>query len=91
MLTGRILSDYNAAARFINNTMAVRTDNQLIPLKTQRNENIPNFPSTLIDIDRANSAELNRLLESYGLPTAGTVAVRKTQSKHYLGIMVAGV
>ncbi|KAI5839533.1 hypothetical protein DFP73DRAFT_613736 [Morchella snyderi] len=81
-------ADYNAVARFTNNTMAVRTDNQLIPLKTQRNED---FPMTLVDIDRANSAELNSLLESYGLPTVGTVAVRKTQLKNYLGITVAGV
>lgn len=71
--------------------MAVRTDNQLIPLKTQRNEDIQDFPMTLVDIDRANSAELNRLLQSYGLPTVGTVAVQKTQLKNYLGITVAGI
>lgn len=71
--------------------MAVRTDNQLIPLKTQRNEDIQDFPMTLVDIDRVKSAEPNRLLQSYGLPTVGTVAARKTQLKNYLGITVAGV
>ncbi|KAI5836840.1 hypothetical protein DFP73DRAFT_601779 [Morchella snyderi] len=91
ILTLRILSDYNAVARLMNNTMTIMTDNQLIPLKNKRNEDIPDFPMTLVDIDRANSGELNRLLESYGLPTVGTVAVRKAQLKRYLGITVVAV
>ncbi|KAH8148985.1 uncharacterized protein LAJ45_06960 [Morchella importuna] len=77
-------ADYdNAVARFMNNSVAARTDNELIPLKTQ------NFPMTLVDIDRTNSVELNRLLESHGLPTAGTMAARKRQLKNYLGVTIA--
>ncbi|RPB12831.1 hypothetical protein P167DRAFT_535553 [Morchella conica CCBAS932] len=67
----------------MNNSVAARTDNELIPLKTQ------NFPMTLVDIDRTNSIELNRLLESHGLPTAGTMAARKRQLKNYLGVTIA--
>lgn len=71
--------------------MVVRTDNQLIPLKTQRNEDIQDFPMTLVGIDRANSPELNRLLQSYSLPAVGIVAVRKIQLKNYLGIAMVGI
>lgn len=35
--------------------------------------------------------DLNRLLESYGLPTVGTVAIRRRQLKKYLGITVASI
>lgn len=37
------------------------------------------------------AAHLNRLLESYGLPTVGQVAVRRRQLKNYLGITMAGI
>lgn len=46
---------------------------------------------TLIDIERANSAELNRVLKSYGLPTVRTMAAQKRQLKNYLGVTKAGV
>lgn len=83
--------DYNAVPRFMDNSAAAGADNELTPLKTQRNEDIQDFPMTLIDIERANSAELKRVLESYGLPTVGTMAARKRQLKNYLGVTKAGV
>lgn len=37
------------------------------------------------------ASDLNRLLESYGLPTVGRMAVRRQQLKKYLGITVVEI
>lgn len=79
-------SDYNTIARLTNSSVAITVDSQLIPLRTRRNEDIEDFPMTQGDIDRLSSVDLNRLLDSYGLPTVGAVAVRRRQPKKYLGI-----
>lgn len=80
------LSDYNAVARLTNSSVAITTDSQLIPLRTRRNEDVEDFPMTQGDIDRLTSVDLNRLLDSYGLPTVGQIGVRRRQLKKYLGI-----
>lgn len=84
-------SDYNAVARSTNSSVAIMADSQLIPLRTRRNEEVQDFPMTQGDIDHLSSVDLNRLLDSYGLPTVGAVAVRKRQLKKYLGITVVGI
>jgi len=78
-------------ARLTNSSLAISTNAQLIALRTPRNEDVENFPMTQDDIDRANSQELNRLLEGYGLPTQGTVVVRRRQLKKYIRIMMTGI
>ncbi|KAI5844023.1 hypothetical protein DFP73DRAFT_75062 [Morchella snyderi] len=79
-------ADYNAVARLTNSSVAITADSQLIPLRTRRNEGVQDFPMTQGDIDRLSSVDLNRLLDSYGLPTVGVVAARRRQLKKYLGI-----
>ncbi|KAI5838883.1 hypothetical protein DFP73DRAFT_563566 [Morchella snyderi] len=78
-------ADYNAVAR-LTNSSAITIDSQLIPLRTRRNEDVEDFPMTQGDIDRLTSVDLNRLLDSYGLPTVGQIDVRRRQLKKYLGI-----
>ncbi|KAI5839546.1 hypothetical protein DFP73DRAFT_561273 [Morchella snyderi] len=83
--------DYNAVARLANSSLAIMAESQLVPLRTRRNQEVDGFPMTQGDIDRLSSADLNRLLESYGLPTVGQIAVRRRQLKKYLGITVVGI
>ncbi|KAF8241401.1 hypothetical protein K440DRAFT_572542 [Wilcoxina mikolae CBS 423.85] len=84
-------SDYNTVARLTNSALAVTPESQLIQLRTPRNEEVEDFPMTSADIDGASWQELNRLLQSYGLPTQGTVFVRRKQLKKYIGIVMAGI
>ncbi|KAH8147059.1 uncharacterized protein LAJ45_08858 [Morchella importuna] len=87
----RRLDDYNAVARLANSSLAVTVESQLIPLRKSDNQEVEEFAVTQADIDRLNSADLNSLLESYGLPTVGQIAVRRWQLKKYFGITVAGI
>ncbi|KAF8534481.1 hypothetical protein BDD12DRAFT_983840 [Trichophaea hybrida] len=87
----QILAELRAMQREMTDiSLAISTNAQLIALRTPRNEDVENFPMAQDDIDRANSQELNRLLEGYRLPAQGTVVVRRQKLKKYIGIVMTG-
>lgn len=44
--------DYNAVARLTNSSLLITGDSQLVPLRTQQNEEVEDFPETQDHIDR---------------------------------------
>lgn len=55
-----MLIETQRLTEFTNSTIAIKTGSELIPLKTQHNEDIEDFPMTVLGgIDRANSTDLS--------------------------------
>ncbi|KAG0638777.1 hypothetical protein HOY80DRAFT_966284 [Tuber brumale] len=77
--------DKNSIARVINNT-ANLDDALLEPFCGVNGQLVPHFPATLGHAKRLRSDRVDALLLALGLGVAGSLAVRRTRFKRYIGI-----
>ncbi|RPA94382.1 hypothetical protein L873DRAFT_1440254 [Choiromyces venosus 120613-1] len=81
-------AEFNSLARLENNTVNMIPAAPLSPLRTAQNQPINGFPETLGQLNGLHWARLNALLTAYGLPTEGTVPVRRTRFKMFISVIV---
>ncbi|RPB14559.1 hypothetical protein P167DRAFT_533989 [Morchella conica CCBAS932] len=78
--------EFNSMARLAN-FYATHSTTPLSPLRDAQNQDIANFPFNEAAIDALNGNGLNVLLNAYGLPVTGNLALRKQRFKAFIGIV----
>ncbi|KAG0132088.1 hypothetical protein HOY82DRAFT_518314 [Tuber indicum] len=77
--------DKNSIARVINNNARL-DDTPLEPFYGINGQLVPHFPPTLGHAKRLRSDRVDALLLALGLGVAGSLAVRRTRFKRYIGL-----
>ncbi|KAF8422861.1 hypothetical protein EV426DRAFT_717794 [Tirmania nivea] len=80
-------TDTNNFARIMNSKITSDTT-PLEPLLGRDGKEIPNFLETSADIHDMDSAAVNNLLNSLGLPLGGRIEVRKNRIRRHIGLTV---